>query len=100
MPAGVAGPVSAPTARKCSTAHFDVGQMTQRDKLLQPPSDVSSADTQLLLEVLRFINQLYLRNFSANEIFQIFMMNSCASAQEKKKTLRNFSYSFRIGIVT
>lgn len=100
FPAGVAGPLSAPTARQCSIAAFEVGQMTWREGFLQPPSDVSSAGTLLLLKDLRFINQLNLRNFRAKEIFQIFMVKSHMSTQEKKEPLRKLGSLFRIRIVT
>lgn len=100
LPARGAGSVCAPTARQCSTAHSEVGQMTQTEGFLQPLSDVSSTGTWLLLKVLRFINQLSLRNFRPKETFQIFMVKSHVSAQEKKEPLRNLGTSFRLGIVT
>lgn len=96
----VASPVSAPTARWCSTACFEVGQITQSKGFVQPASDVSSTGVWLLLKVLKFINQLNLRNFTAKEIFQPFMVKSHTSAQQQKEPLRNWNSLFRTGIVT
>lgn len=52
----------------------------------------------LLLKMLRFRNQLSLRNFRAKENFPV--VKSFTSAQENKEPLRNLGSSFRIGIVT